>query len=162
MVDINDDIQFMDIIGDVMTEVIDDVASWLLQKIQDTVQEEVYDAYPKGKMYKRLGKSGGFLGAWEKNTQKIVADYIESNIGFAPDRMIYDPEEHQHGSIVDGDRRKQMVDLIQSGSGYDFGGNAAEERPFWNLIEEVVQDGSLDFEIERAMTKRGLSWERII
>jgi hypothetical protein len=147
------------IIGNDFVDVIENVADWLVKRIQESIMNNVYDV-PEGDYYQRLGMNGGFLGAWEQEATQFVGNYVSVFVGMNPALMTYNADEHQHGNSVE-DRREFMDTLIASGDGYDFGGNAAMKRDYWTEIVRVVESGELDGILERFMTAKGIVWRRI-
>ena len=156
---ITNDIALLAIVGGDLTEVVENTAEWLVNRIMDSIRDNVYDV-PEGEYYQRLGLNGGFLGAWEHEAVEFVGNYITTKIGMNPALMIYNPEEHQHGNTVE-DRREYLDAYIAEGSNYDFGGNAALKRDYWSEIIQVVESGELDNQLERFMTAKGIVWQII-
>ena len=158
-VPITNDIQLMAIFSAEMTEIVNELTDWLLTQVQMSVEANVY-SYPEGSMYERLGNDGGFLSAWEKEMAKFAASFIESSVGINPLSMVLNAERHQHGNLAGEDRRAEIAELISTGNGYDFGGNAAIPRDFWSPIEQLVNDGSLDVVLENLFTKHGIRYTK--
>jgi len=158
-VPITDDIQLMAVFSAEMAAIVDELTEWLLSQVRMSVEANVY-SYPEGSMYERLGADGGFLGAWEKEVAKFASPYIESSVGINPLAMVLNAERHQHGNLSGEDRRAEMADLISTGRGYDFGGNAAIPRDFWSPIEQMVVDGSLDVALENLFGKHGIQFTK--
>ena len=156
---ITNDIDLLRIIGGDFQEVIENVATWLVNRIMDSIRDNVYDV-PEGDYYQRLGLNGGFLGAWEHEAVEFVGNYVSTTIGMNPSLMTWGKEEHQHGNTVD-DRREYLDSYIAEGSNYDFGGNAAMKRDYWSEIVQVVESGELDNQLERFMSLKGIVWQRI-
>ena len=158
-VPITNDFQLKAVFSAVMTTIVDELTDWLLNQVKMSVEANVY-SYPEGSVYERLGNDGGFLGAWEKEVAKFASSYIESSVGINPLAMVLNAENHQHGNIAGEDRRAEMADLISTGTGYDFGGNAAIPRDFWSPIEQMVVDGSLDTVVENLFDKHGIRFTK--
>ena len=167
-VPITNDIQLMAAFSAEMTAIVDELTEWLLTQVRMSVEANVY-SYPEGSMYERLGADGGFLGAWGKEVAKFASSYIESMVGIDPlgalqlegaTAMQYNPDMHQHGNSVGDDRREGLAQLIESGTGYDFGGNAAIPRDFWSPIIQIVEDGSLDVVLENLFGKHGIRFTK--
>lgn len=148
----------LQVIGEDLADVIDNVATWLVDRIMDSIRDNVYN-YPESEYYERLGLNGGFLGAWEHEAVEFIGNYISVMIGMNPQLMDYNPEKHQHGNSVE-DRREFMDTLIATGSEYDFGGNAALKRDYWSEIVRIVESGELDNQLERFMSAKGIVWQR--
>jgi hypothetical protein len=147
----------LQVIGGDMVKVIDDVSEDILERIKEVVNLNVYELYPEGQ-YERLGENGGFLGAWEKEAAVLIGNYIESKIGINPSLMTLDPDKHQHGNMAGEDRRPIMAQIIEEGTGYDFGGNASIPRPFWDVVIRMLQDGSFDLFVEASFRKHGIQY----
>jgi len=166
-VPITNDIQLMAAISAEMTKVVDELTDWLLNQVRMSVEANVY-SYPEGE-YERLRYDGGFIGAWGKEVAKFAGKCIESMVEIDPlgalnleeaTAMKYVPEKHQHGNSVGDDRREELAQLIESGAGYDIGGNAARSRDFWSPIEQLVNDGSLDTVLENLFSKHGIQFTK--
>ena len=158
---ITNDTQLLAAIKFDMTDVIENVADWLVKRIQESIMNNVYDV-PEGDYYQRLGMNGGFLGAWEQEATQFVGNYLSVFVGMNPALMTYNADEHQHGNSVE-DRREYMDTYIAEGTtgSYDFGGNAAMKRDYWTEIVRVVESGELDGILEKFMTAKGIVWRRI-
>jgi len=157
-VPITNDVQLIAVFAAEMTEIVNELTDWLLTQVRMSVEASVY-SYPEGSMYERLGADGGFLGAWEKEVAKFASSYIESSVGINPLAMVLNAERHQHGNVGE-DRRAEMADFISTGTGYDFGGNAAIPRDFWSPIIQIVEDGSLDVVLENLFGKHGIRFTK--
>jgi hypothetical protein len=150
----------LEVVGNDLKKVIDDVTKTVLENIKEVVFLNVYEDYPYRGDYQRLGDNGGFLDAWSRDTAKLLGNVIRAEVGYDWERMDYNPNEHQHGNSVE-DRRKNLAQYIEEGSNYDFGGNASEARPFWGVVERMSLDGSVDQMLENAMRSYGISFQRI-
>jgi len=157
---IKNDAMLLKTIGNDLVKVIDDVSKWILNQIEQSLISNVYN-YPEGD-YERLEQNGGLLGAWKKDATEFIGNYISVNVGFDPSLLAYVPSLHQHGSLSE-DRRQNMPQLIEEApsDGYDFGGSASIRRPFWDVIEKSLSDGSLDAALESAFTRHGFVWQRM-
>jgi len=158
---ITNDAMLLAIVGEDFKEVIENVATWLVDRIMDSIRDNVYDV-PEGNYYQRLGLNGGFLGAWEHEAVEFVGNYVSTKIGMNPALMTWGKEEHQHGNLND-DRREFMDQYIAEGTtgSYDFGGNAALKRDYWSEIISIVESGQLDSQLEKFMSMKGIVWQRI-
>jgi hypothetical protein len=131
-----------------------DAGNYVLTQVQQTINEEVYDAYMPQK-YERLGMNGGFIGSWTSEVGANGLNEIDATIFSDPFLMILNEEKFQHGSDWGGDRRAEMSEDIRYGKGYDFGFDM--ERDFWTPIQDFVDDGSeIDKAFEAGMSKRGI------
>jgi len=156
---ITNDAMLMQIIGNDLRKIMDDVTQVILENIKEVVFLNVYEDYPYSGDYVRLMDSGGFLDAWSKDTAKFIGNEISARVGYDWARMEYNPDEHQHGNSV-LDRRKNLAEYIESGNNYDFGGYAGEARPFWNVVERMLEDGSFDAILEGAFVAHDISFIR--
>lgn len=158
---ITNDSQLLAAIGMDMTDVIDDVAVWLVNRIMESIRDNVYDvAQPPDSPYQRLGLYGGFLGAWQEKASEFVGNYITNTIAMDSELLKYDGDKLQHGNSA-VDRTQYMDSLIAEGSGWDLGGNARLRRDYWSEIIQVVENGELDRVLEQAMSRKGIVWQRI-
>jgi hypothetical protein len=155
---ITNDAMLLAVVGADMVKVIDDVSEWLLGQIYQSLLTNVY-SYPTGS-YERLEDNGGLLGAWKKETIEFVGNYISQQVGFDYTMLDYVAENHQHGNLSE-DRRESIPRLVEEGAGYDFGGNATMKREFWSIVEQSLEDGSLDGIVENSFRKRGIVFQRI-
>lgn len=159
---ITNDIDLLRIVGNDLKLVIDDVADWLVKRIQESIMDNVYDIpQPADSPYERLGLNGGFLGAWEAEASSFVGNYITNLIAMDWKLMKYNGENLQHGNEA-VDRRQYMDSLIAEGSGWDIGGNAMLARDYWSEIVRIVETGELDSVLERFMTAYGISFMRVL
>ena len=150
----------LEVVGDDLVKVINDVTEIVLENIKEVVELNVYSEDPYRGDYQRLRDNGGFLDAWSRDTTKLIGNVIKAEVGYDWGRMKYNPDEHQHGNSVE-DRRENLAKYIEEGSDYDFGGNASEARPFWGVVERMFMDGSVDVMLENAMRARGIVFQRI-
>jgi hypothetical protein len=150
----------MQVLNQDMTKVLDAVAEDVLERIKEVVNYNVYELYPPSPYYERLGENGGFLGAWKKSFAELVGGCIQSDIEYAPELLYYSPsdEGHHHGNPQGVDRRISLARYVEEGTDYDFGGNAAIPRPFWDVVERMLEDGSFDFFVEAAFRKYGIQY----
>jgi hypothetical protein len=155
---ITNDAMLMQIIGEDMKAVIDDMSQWVVERIQDSIFKNVY-SYPETDTYHRLGFDGGFIGAWAKEITEFVGNYISNSISMVPSMMEYNPDEHQHGNSVE-DRREIMDDIVMRGREYDFGGAASVPRDYWSEIEAAINSGEFDNQLEKIMTMHGILFMR--
>ena len=108
--------------------------------------------------YHRLWKDGGVLGSFTKEISAFAGNYVEAKVFSDPNLMIYNPEEHQHGDSVGTDRRENVLQYIEEGTDFDFGGNAQFPRHFWGVIENMLNDGTLDSVFESLMAQNGINF----
>jgi hypothetical protein len=149
--------------------IINDVAKDMLQKLYDSIEQEVYGAGTPT-TYHRLRMVGGLLGSFEKDDASIVGREVESTIDQNPMTMVNDPENHIHGSLdkwKDGsivpDIRDIITDIIIEGrSGSRFGdGFWREPRDFWSSFIRLIENGTCDMLIQNAAKKRGITLVRV-
>ena len=119
----NNDI-LMNALESELTDVISMVSQNIVEIIQETIQEEVYDAYnfvrPEIKTrYPRQGMNGGFIGSWAFRLDNPSKYNLSSTIESDPSSMVYDPKSYIHGGRKAGDRRDIMDALIQEGADVD-------------------------------------------
>ena len=166
-VPITNDAQLIALFSAEMTAIVDEFSGQILEIIKESVRNTVYSE-TRGD-YERLEDNGGFLGAWGKEVAKFAGKYVESLVGIDPlgllrlqeaTAMKYVPEKHQHGNSAGDDRRANMAEFIATGTGYDFGGNAAMPRDFWSIIEQKVNDGSFDAILESLFSKHGIQFTK--
>jgi hypothetical protein len=109
-------------------------AAWGIHyEVTKNIEEVVYDPYEAlVRVYKRLGKNGGFLGSWiyrkEKNTDKRNISYIIES-----DSSRMNPD-HPHYESPDGDDRTEiMSESIIRGINWDYSykKKAAGQRAWW-------------------------------
>lgn len=148
MAEISSQPEFEKIFHRVCSEVITEVTLKAYEKLKDVVQREVYDTY-KPELYERLGDNGGLKGAWGKDVE-IKSRSITGTIEYQPDLMIYNPDKAQHGNYKWGDLREDIAEYIEKG--YCRG---VEARPFWDIFEKELLNGTLDKWIKQAFKERG-------
>jgi len=156
---ITNDSMLLEVIGADLVLVINDVTDKILDNIKEVVLLNVYEEFPYHGDYVRLWDDGGFLGAWSKSIANFVGNEINAKVGYDWMSMDYNPDEHQHGNPY-VDRRENLAHDIEFGVGYDFGGNAWTRRPFWGVVERMVEDGSFDAILESSMTAHGIVFMR--
>jgi len=155
MVLANNDIELMEAIGRDVQKVIDQLADWILGQITMSLLDNVY-SFPEGNTYQRLEMDGGVLGSFTKEVNNFAGGFVEAKVFSDPSRMIWDGGMHQHGNS-NTDRREEVLQDIETGTNFDFGGNAAIPRPFWAIIENMVSDGTLDSVFESLMLQNGIN-----
>jgi hypothetical protein len=148
----------MQVLNQDMTLVINDVADDILNNIKETVDLNVYERFPYFGDYERLKEDGGFYDAWSRGIVDIIGGCLQVDVGYDYGRMTLDGDKHQHGNTAGEDRRPIMAQIIEAGAGYDFGGNAAEDRPFWDVVERMLNDGSFDGIVEASFRKHGIQY----
>lgn len=167
---ITNDAMLLAVIGADLQDVVDDTATWLVTRIQDSIMEHVYqEPQSPNSSYKRLMWDGGLIGAWGKEATEFVGKYITTTIAMLSDdfpkildatRVEYNPDNLQHGN-ESVDRSADIAQYIIEGSNWDIGGNATMKRDFWSEIIAVVENGELDSQLERLMSLKGIVWQRI-
>lgn len=157
---ITNDAMLLKIIGEDLKKVIDDMSQWVVERVQESIFKNVY-SYPETDTYKRLGFDGGFIGAWAKEVTDLVGNIITNNISMVPSMMEYNPDEHQHGNSVE-DRREYMDKFIAEANtgSYDFGGAASVRRDYWTEVENAINNGEFDNQLEKIMVLHGISFIR--
>jgi len=151
----------MQVIGDDMTEVVDDLINWLLEELQKSIEEVVYNAGTPT-VYSRQRYDGGLIGSFLKKDTIRTMNVIESGIEQDPTTMNVDPDNYIHGSHdwEIEDVREFITDWIIGGDSGNLFGNGYWRAPrdFWTPIENMVNDGSLDNAFEMFMTKHGIQY----
>jgi hypothetical protein len=149
--------------------VISELNSLIIEEvIQEALQVNVYDndQHVGGNVhYERLGKKGGLMGAWTASDAQssydelvgALAGYISSTISFDAGKLVYNPEKYQHGD-ESTDRRENIPEYIEAGTDYDF---YMEPRPFWDDVETMIQDGTVDTIFERCARAYGFDLIKI-
>ena len=160
---ITNDAMLLLIIGEDLKVIIDELAKWLLEELQKSIEGVVYGA-GNPSVYQRQRYDGGLIGSFLKKDTNRVASLIESGIEQDPTNMNVDPENYIHGSLdweMD-DVRELLTDWIIGGdSGNRFGnGFWRAPRDFWTPIESMISDGRLDATFERLMTAHGIVFTR--
>jgi hypothetical protein len=142
-----------------LEKIADEIGKYLVTQVQQTIDEEVYEAYLP-KVYDRLYMDGGFIGSWINYAGRNGENEVIANVFSNPYLMEFNPEKYQHGSEYGGDRRFEMAEDIRYGKGYDWGFDM--ERDFWTPIEDFVEDGTeIDNTLEIGFKKRNIKFIRI-
>jgi hypothetical protein len=155
MLPASNDEELMLMIGNDLQKVIEQLADWILGQITMSLMDNVY-SFPEGNTYQRLEMDGGVLGSFTKQITDFTGNYVEAKVFSDPNLMVYDPEKHVHGNLAE-DRRPEILQDIETGTNYDFGGNSEIPREFWSIIENMVSDGTLDSVFEGIMLQHGIS-----
>jgi hypothetical protein len=146
------------------TLIIDEVSKELLEKLLEVIHAVVYDPFHP-KKYNRLGDNGGLLDDWDKTNPVISGNTIESEISEYPDRMVLDAPGFTHGSLYydPNDVRDFLSELIIEGKSGDLFGEGfwRSSRDFWTPFLQLIDDGTADRIIEKAMNSRGIKWIKI-
>lgn len=183
MVDIYNDTELINAIKNDLSHIVNDVSKKMRDVVKQNVVFEVY-AQHTPRMYKRRGKTGGFLGSWISDPVPESGD-IYSIIRSDPDSMDLDAENYVHGqnpnSIMafdypysSGDRRSRMAEIIAMGTDYDFYVDADSEsymgsednwwtrpRDYWSPSLQYLNDGGTDLDVIAAFNKRNIKFIKI-
>jgi hypothetical protein len=150
-----------------LQSIIDEVTNWLYEVLLDTINDEVYNA-GSPQWYERNLMKGGLLGSFDKSDAIINGQKIQSKINHNPRSMVQhrsgNVDDFTHGSefwIMD-DIRKLLAEIIIEGkSGPLFGeGYWREPRDFWTPMEDLLKNGEVDKQIEKAFDKRNIIWKK--
>jgi len=158
---ITNDAMLIQILGDAMSRVIDDLKQDFVEIIKKSIEENVYNPYPEGPNYDRLYENGGFLGAWTADETKRFGNMITARVDMNPELLSPPGDGHHHGNPY-VDRRNEMDRIIMEGTDWDIGGAARIPRDYWTFVEQWIETGQADWYLERAMTKHGICFQRIL
>ena len=109
----------------------------LLNKLEDFIQQDVYDVPSKWDSIYDL-RTGEFKKSWDRtNVKKVAKNVVESEIfqNISVMSVIDIPPIH-----ID---RDNLAEIINSGTGYNFGQMEGKARPFWN---DFIQYCEREFE----------------
>lgn len=146
-------------LGNIAEEVITSVSKGISNLLRERIMKDVYeyDYYPNKYYYNKKGiPTFQFLNSftWEK-IDKSVAQ-ITRKLFYNWASLKLDEKTFLHGSPQQGDMRQQLADILNV-EGYDsgiFGGKLRQ--PYWdNLIQELFDDGGLDFLFSKELKKYG-------
>jgi len=152
-----------------LNSIIEEVTDKILQKLQESIEENVYDAYSNpDRQYNRNKYDGGLIGEFVPIPAKTVGNIITASIEETPELMIMDLSEESpiHGSIYKGKTwdkiREALADMIIKGtSGIRFGeGDWTEPRDFWTPVIKMFDDGTVRGMVDDAFTTRGIKFIR--
>jgi hypothetical protein len=148
-------------------------AEWLTDKVQESVQTNVYDAWEWEEDHPRTyERTYQFLNSWEPERTSITKDSVAYLIHSEPSKMFWNPDMYQHGSDY-RDRTENMDENIQEGKNYDFFGGASEDdeygedtdeedtglaRDYWSDVVEYIDQDVLDLKFAQGLTKLGLKF----
>lgn len=141
-------------LSNIARDVIYEVTEKTYDRLQEIIQEKVYDAHIPN-WYARLEDDGGLKGAWVYNVEGGKKT-VTGEVKHMPMLMIYNPENYQHGSYAFGDVRDSVASYIEAGFGWGVG-----RRPFWATMIEELDRGSLDRWIMDGFKKRGLKIRKV-
>lgn len=113
------------------------VADFAKDALFISIGVNVYSA-EEGK-YKRRGENGGL-----QDMNNIVARYDPSDRELIVENVATGTYSHSGW---------RLDELVEKGTGYDFGGNAMWERPFYNYADEMLSDEPLKSGLDRAVEK---------
>jgi hypothetical protein len=156
-----------------MQIIINEVSADLLDALKKNIQSIVYNPFHP-KKYERQKGSGGFLGSWDKTNSEIKGKNIESLITNDLDNggtvMAHSPNDFIHGSnysILGDDVRNVLAEIInegKSGSYFDWTEPPhwwKSPRMFWQATEELILNGWVDGQIEKAFRRHGIKFRKL-
>lgn len=123
---INSFVELETIIESLLAQALDLTTEELLNKLEDFIQQDVYDVPSKWDNIYDL-RTGEFKKSWDRtNAKKIAKNVVESEIfqNVSVMSVIDIPPIH-----ID---RDNLAEIINSGTGYNFGQMEGKERPFWD------------------------------
>jgi hypothetical protein len=159
------DIQLNQILLSDLNSIVDEVMDWLNEKLLDSMQDNVYNAGSPQWYDRRQSHGDGFFQSFNKNATATVGQVVTGAINHDPDLMANDPDTFTHGSHTKNfppDVREFIAQMVIEGSsGPRFGsGFWTQPRDFFGPMEKLFTDGSVDRQIEKALTSRGIIWRR--
>ena len=114
------------VIESLLAQALDLTTEELLNKLEDFIQQDVYDVPSKWDSIYDL-RTGEFKKSWDRtNVKKIAKNVVESEIfqNISVMSVIDIPPIH-----ID---RDYLAEIINSGTGYNFGQMEGKARPFWD------------------------------
>ena len=134
----------------IVAEVISEVTEKTYNRVQEIIQEKVYDAYSPN-WYERSQGDSGLKGAWVTDLSS-KKNAVTGEVKHIPEMMIYNPSKYQHGSYSYGDVRENVAFYIESGFIWKAG-----KRPFWAKMIDELDSGVLDRWIKTGFKSRGMT-----
>lgn len=123
---INSFVELETVIESLLAQALDLTTEELLNKLEDFIQQDVYDVPSKWDSIYDL-RTGEFKKSWDRtNAKKIAKNVVESEIfqNISAMSVIDIPPIH-----ID---RDNLAEIINSGTGYNFGQMEGKARPFWD------------------------------
>ena len=123
---INSFVELETVIESLLAQALDLTTEELLNKLEDFIQQDVYDVPSKWDSIYDL-RTGEFKKSWDRtNVKKIAKNVVESEIfqNISVMSVIDIPPIH-----ID---RDNLAEIINSGTGYNFGQMEGKSRPFWD------------------------------
>ena len=123
---INSFVELETVIESLLAQALDLTTEELLNKLEDFIQQDVYDVPSKWDSIYDL-RTGEFKKSWDRtNVKKIAKNVVESEIfqNISVMSVIDIPPIH-----ID---RDNLAEIINSGTGYNFGQMEGKVRPFWD------------------------------
>ena len=123
---INSFIELETVIESLLAQALDLTTEELLNKLEDFIQQDVYDVPSEWDLMYGL-RTGEFKKSWDRtNAKKVAKNVVESEIfqNISVMGVIDIPPIH-----ID---RDNLAEIINSGSGYNFGQMEGTARPFWD------------------------------
>lgn len=125
------------VIESLLAQALDLTTEELLNKLENFIQQDVYDVPSKWDSVYDL-RTEEFKNSWNRtNAKKVAKNVVESEIfqNISIMSIIDIPPIH-----ID---RNNLAEIINSGTGYNFGQMEGKARPFWNDFMQWV-DMNLD------------------
>lgn len=123
---INSFVELETVIESLLAQALDLTTEELLNKLEDFIQQDVYDVPSKWDSIYDL-RTGEFKKSWDRtNAKKVAKNVVESEIfqNISVMCVIDIPPIH-----ID---RDNLAEIINSGTGYNFGQMEGKARPFWD------------------------------
>ena len=123
---INSFVELETVIESLLAQALDLTTEELLNKLEDFIQQDVYDVPSKWDSIYDL-RTGEFKKSWDRtHAKKIAKNVVESEIfqNISVMSVIDVPPIH-----ID---RDNLAEIINSGTGYNFGQMEGKARPFWD------------------------------
>ena len=123
---INSFVELETVIESLLAQALDLTTEELLNKLEDFIQQDVYDVPSKWDSIYDL-RTGEFKKSWDRtNAKKIAKNVVESEIfqNISVMSVIDIPPIH-----ID---RDNLAEIINSGTGYNFAQMEGKARPFWD------------------------------
>ena len=139
-------------LGTKVAKAMDDVGADMVELLKKHIISDVYEAYPRPKVYKRRSDNSSLgtpLSDMEKNT-------IVFNKG-AGVSVAYIPMGAHAYRKWHTDDKDQIIGKIEKKSPpYKWGNDTVPERPFWQyFVSELIEGGELDRYFASAMMMQG-------
>lgn len=148
-----------------MKKVLDIVAEKMILKLQEKIDEKVYNSFTPT-TYNRQMDNGGLRDLWRANPSRRKGDKVSVKVKEEPEFLTHTPEEFIHGSNHSkkgDDIRKVLAEFVLEGESGDLFGDGVwrDKRDFWTPFIDMLDDGEINTIIEDAFTAVGINFIRI-